>query len=79
MSTISRKSELCTSIRLEGQLAQESAAGWGVWYIPCPRCHHKLFAVYDDTSGHIETKCKKCGQVTAFHILNTQPNGYHLN
>lgn len=30
-------------------------------YLKCPYCQHNAIAVYEDTRGHVETKCKKCG------------------
>ncbi len=26
--------------------------------------------VYEDTRGHVETKCKKCGKITVFDVLS---------
>ena len=28
--------------------------------IKCPHCNHTAFAVYSDSVGFIETKCRKC-------------------
>ena len=39
-------------------------------YIKCPYCKHNAIVVYDDTRGHVESKCKKCGLVTVFDVLN---------
>ena len=39
-------------------------------YIKCPYCQHNAIAVYEDTRGHVETKCKKCGRVTVFDVVN---------
>ncbi len=35
-------------------------------YLKCPYCQHNAIAVYEDTRGHVEAKCKKCGRVTVF-------------
>lgn len=56
------------AVQVDIRPAQEGLYRQRDRYIQCPHCHHKLFAVYNDTSGHIATKCKKCGQITAFHI-----------
>jgi len=39
-------------------------------YLLCPYCNHKSIAVFEDTRGHVEAKCSKCGRVTAFDVLN---------
>lgn len=33
-------------------------------------CQHNAIAVYEDTRGHVESKCKKCGRITVFDVLN---------
>ncbi len=32
-------------------------------YLKCPYCQHNAIAVYEDTRGHVESKCKKCGRI----------------
>ena len=39
-------------------------------YLLCPYCRHKSIAVFEDTRGHVEAKCSKCGRVTAFDVMN---------
>lgn len=39
-------------------------------YIKCPYCQHNSIVVYEDTRGHVETKCKKCGKITVFDVLS---------
>jgi len=39
-------------------------------FIKCPYCQHNSIVVYEDTRGHVETKCKKCGKVTVFDVMN---------
>ena len=29
-----------------------------------------MFTDYEDTRGHVESKCKKCGRITVFDVLN---------
>lgn len=31
--------------------------------VVCPFCGHKLFSVYEGTTGFIETKCSKCKKI----------------
>lgn len=30
--------------------------------IKCPLCKHTVFTVFADSSGYVETKCRKCKQ-----------------
>ena len=39
-------------------------------FLLCPYCKHKALRVFDDTRGHVEAKCTKCGRTTAFDVLN---------
>ncbi len=39
-------------------------------YIKCPYCKHNSIVVYEDTRGHVESKCKKCGRITVFDVLS---------
>ena len=41
--------------------AREAIAAQKPRYIKCPYCQHNSIVVYEDTRGHVETKCKKCG------------------
>ena len=34
------------------------------------RLTDNAIAVYEDTRGHVESKCKKCGRITVFDVLN---------
>ncbi len=43
-------------------------------FIKCPYCQHNSIVVYEDTRGHVETKCKKCGNVTVFDVLSMRRN-----
>ena len=39
-------------------------------YIKCPYCKHNAIVVYEDTRGHVESKCKKCGRITVFDVMS---------
>ena len=39
-------------------------------FLLCPYCKHKAVAVFEDTRGHVEAKCSKCGRTTAFDVLS---------
>lgn len=38
--------------------------------LKCPYCLHNAITVYEDTRGHVEVKCKKCGRVTVFNVVS---------
>ena len=38
--------------------------------IRCPYCHHNSIVVFEDTRGHVQTKCKLCGSETVFDVMN---------
>ena len=31
-------------------------------FIKCPHCMHNTIAVFEDTRGHVQTKCPRCGR-----------------
>ncbi len=37
--------------------------------IRCPYCHHNSIVVFEDTRGHVQSKCKRCGNETVFDVL----------
>ena len=36
----------------------------------CPYCGHNSIAVFEDTKGHVQAKCKACGRETVFDVLS---------
>lgn len=38
--------------------------------IKCPYCRHNGIIVFDDTRGHVQTKCKLCGRETIVDVVN---------
>lgn len=50
--------------------AREAIASQKPRYLKCPYCSHNTIVVYDDTRGHVEAKCKKCGRITVFDVLS---------
>ena len=47
--------------------------------IKCPYCLHNAITVYEDTRGHVEAKCKKCGRITVFNVLSMRRLRHHLS
>lgn len=35
-----------------------------------PYCQHNAIAVFEDTRGHVQAKCKRCGRETVFDVLS---------
>lgn len=46
--------------------------------LKCPYYLHNAITVYEDTRGHVEVKCKKCGRVTVFNVLSMRRLRHHL-
>lgn len=38
--------------------------------VKCPYCGHNAIAVFEDTRGHVQAKCKLCGRETVFDVLS---------
>ena len=38
--------------------------------IRCPYCHHNTIVVFEDTRGHVQSKCKLCGTETVFDVMS---------
>lgn len=38
--------------------------------IKCPYCDHTAMTVYSNSSGFVETKCKKCHKSIVIDLLN---------
>lgn len=38
--------------------------------VKCPYCQHNSIAVFEDTRGHVQAKCKRCGRETVFDVLS---------
>lgn len=48
-------------------------------FIKCPYCQHNSIVVFEDTRGHVETKCKKCGKVTVFDVMSMRRILVHIS
>ena len=38
--------------------------------VRCPYCCHILIFVFNDTHGHIKSKCKSCGKESIVNVLS---------
>lgn len=50
--------------------AREAVASQRQRFLLCPYCRHKAVAVFDDTRGHLQAKCSKCGKTTTYNTLD---------
>ena len=48
-------------------------------YLKCPYCGHNAIAVFEDTRGHVQAKCKACGRETVFDVLSMRRLRLRLN
>lgn len=51
--------------------AQKAIALQKMRALKCPYCGRSTIIVFEDTRGHIQTKCKSCRQETVFHVSGT--------
>ena len=47
-------------------------------YIKCPYCRRNAIVVFEDTRGHVQTKCKACGRETVFDVVNMRKIIFHI-
>ncbi len=40
--------------------------------IRCPHCKRKIGVAFEDTRGHFETKCEKCGKIVLLDLVNAR-------
>ena|GEM_PF-3024620 len=56
---------LLATVRREATCTQEPKA----YPLACPNCHHKAFMAYEGTRGHIQSKCRKCNQISTYDVM----------
>ena len=77
MSRGIRISEPSAEMQMKIIRARKAIAQQKPRYPRCPYCQHNALAVYEDTRGHVETKCKKCGEITVFDVLSMRRTRFH--
>ena len=70
MSRGIRISEPSAEMQMKIIRARKAIAQQKPRYLRCPYCQHNALAVYDDPRGQVETKCKKCGEITVFDVVS---------
>lgn len=51
-------------------MAIEAVASQEQRVIRCPYCKHSAIIVFEDTRGHVQTKCKHCRREVVLNVLS---------
>lgn len=51
------------------QRARNAIASQTPRAIRCPYCKQNSIIVFEDTRGHVQAKCKRCGHETVFNVM----------
>ena len=65
-----RVSEPSAEMQMKIQMARHAISSQKMRMVKCPYCHHNSIAVFEDTRGHVQAKCKRCGHETVFDVLS---------
>lgn len=65
-----RVSEPSAEMQMKIQMARHAISSQKMRMVKCPYCHHNSIAVFEDTRGHVQAKCKQCGRETVFNVLS---------
>ena len=69
MSRNIRVSEPSAEMQIKIIRAKDAIASQKPRTVRCPYCRHNSIIVFEDTRGHVQTKCKVCGRETVFNVL----------
>ena len=69
MSRNIRVSEPSAEMQIKIIRAKDAIASQRPRIVRCPSCRHNSIIVFEDTRGHVQTKCKACGRETVFNVL----------
>lgn len=58
-----------SSMQIKIIRAKDAIASQRPRIVRCPYCRHNSIIVFEDTRGHVQTKCKACGRETVFNVL----------
>lgn len=70
MGKIVRVTEPSSEMLVKIKRARHAIANQKKRMVQCPYCKHNSIAVFEDTRGHVQAKCKQCGRETVFDVLN---------
>lgn len=65
-----RVSEPSPEMQIKIQRARCAISNQKMRMVKCPYCEHNSIAVFEDTRGHVQAKCKVCGRETVFDVLS---------
>lgn len=63
---------------LKMQIAIEMIADQNERIVKCPLCSHNAIIVFEDTRGHVRTKCKKCNEEIVLDVMNMRKLKYAI-
>ena len=69
MSRNIRVSEPSAEMQIKIIRAKDAIASQKPRTVRWPYCRHNSIIVFEDTRGHVQTKCKACGRETVFNVL----------
>lgn len=65
-----RVSEPSLEMQEKIKRARRAIASQKMRTVKCPYCQHNTIIVFEDTRGHVQAKCKRCGHETVFDVLS---------
>ena len=72
MSRNIRVSEPSAEMQIKIIRAKDAIASQKPRIVRCPYCRHNSIIVFEDTRGHVQTKCKACGRETVFNVFGDE-------
>jgi len=45
----------------------------------CHYCGHKSILIYEDARGHVQAKCKICGEESLYNVLLRRSRSFYYN
>jgi transcription elongation factor Elf1 len=69
-------SNLPESIREKIRRHAEGTQGLTSRALDCHFCKHVTIIVYEDSSGYVQAKCKKCGEESLYNLMLRRASNY---
>ena len=84
MNTRIRETRPSEEMLLKIRRARDAIANQKPRMVKCPYCLHNTIVVFEDTRGHVQAKCKRCGTETVFNVMSmrrarTRPMNWRQN
>lgn len=74
-----RVSEPSPEMMVKIRRARSAIANQKRRMVKCPYCGHNAIAVFEDSRGHIQAKCKACSRETVFDVISMRRLLLHLH